>query len=249
MAVSSVVPHTEGEWLRSVVSFFFFFSFCFTIVFCVSQEFQRAPQGHLGVTVKFAGGHYSRRSAHFKQSTLHLLFCSLFETQGFGRLLEQYPEEKKCRCGTLSWIWFLKPQEKNRTMFDGLKQYKHSAVTQEGSKDVISPLLPLAIIAQAKCRQVSICFQKKKNPQKSHFYWSLENTTSVLFLDSCIVLPYEWNIHYFLKDYRQMHDLVYKGTDKRLRVEWASVVCLPREMPRTPFDVLYNTLAPLGLTR
>ena len=65
MAVSSVVPHTEGEWLRSVVSFFFF-SFCFTTVFCVSQEFQRAPQGHLGVTGEFAGGHYSWRSAYFK---------------------------------------------------------------------------------------------------------------------------------------------------------------------------------------
>ena len=46
--------------------------------------------------------------------------------------------------------------------------------TQEGSKDVISPLLPLAIIAQAKCRQVSICFKKTKTKtkklQKSHFY-------------------------------------------------------------------------------
>ena len=63
-------------------------------MFCGSQESQKAAQGHVGVTGEFAGGHCSWSSAHFKQSTLHLLFCSLFETQGLGRLLEHHPEEK-----------------------------------------------------------------------------------------------------------------------------------------------------------
>ena len=43
MAVSSVVPHTEGEWLRSVVSFFFFFFLFYHCVLCIPGVPEGSP--------------------------------------------------------------------------------------------------------------------------------------------------------------------------------------------------------------
>lgn len=42
---------------------------------------------------------------------------------------------------------------------------------------------------------------------------------------------------------------MYKGTDERAGAEGASAACPPREMSHKHFDVLYNALVPLGLSR